>query len=134
MCGNSLILKHQDEAKLDEAIEAYGENRLLSFFLPEPILLSDRNDWRQENWGAIGELCNVHLNRLGKHEANLVFLSPLAPPLKALDVAFAQHNFTFAIGYMCRDAGFIGEYTFDGQDFIELSRLGITSFYFDGFY
>ena len=122
-CDNILRLEHSDKSKLEEALQAFKDEKLLDWFVPMPDhiklggvsgyeMLSEDNwhGWRCKNWGTKWDIVEVGYKWISDHCLELSFDTAWDSPISAYDAAVAIHGFKLVAFYYEFNAAFGGEY------------------------
>ena len=122
-CENILQLKHPNKSKLEEALQAFKDEKLLDWFVPMPDhiklggvsgyeMLSEDNwyGWRRKNWGTKWDIAEVGYKWVSDNCLELSFDTAWDPPISAYDAAVAVHGFELVAFYNEPNMAFCGEY------------------------
>ena len=122
-CENILQLKHSNKSKLEEALQAFKDEKLLDWFVPMPDhiklggvsgyeMLSEDNwyGWRCKNWGTKWDIAEVGYKWVSDNCLELSFDTAWDPPISAYDAAVAVHGFELVAFYNEPNMAFCGEY------------------------
>jgi hypothetical protein len=122
-CENILRLEHSSKSKLEEALQAFKDEKLLEWFVPMPDhiklggvsgyeMLSEDNwyGWRCKNWGTKWDIVEVGYKWISDHCLELSFDTAWDPPISAYDAAVAIHGFKLVAFYNEPNMAFCGEY------------------------
>ena len=145
-CSNNLTLRHEDPAKIQEAIAAFNEGKLFDHFVPCPPelleevepgddyaqrveALSKRNmelhgyaswyDWHIDNWGTKWDISNEGFEAEASDDGKSVYLAfdtAWGPPIAWYHEMVDEHGFDVQATYFEPGMAFIGRYTTDGLD------------------
>jgi hypothetical protein len=123
-CENILRLEHPNKSKLAEALQAFNKEKLLDYFVPEPVHDDPeaKNDmpksyvWRMKNWGTKWDIAEVGYKWISDHCLELSFDTAWGPPVSAYDAAVPIHGFKLVAFYNESNMGFCGEYLPNEKD------------------
>jgi len=124
-CFNRLILRSNDNAKLDEAITAYKQGELLNYFVPQPADIGDGGyDWREKHWGTTWDIYDQGAYKRTKTAVEFDFSTAWDPPIAAYKAAMDDHGFVIEAHYDEPDTGFGGWYYPNRQFELRLGYSG----------
>jgi hypothetical protein len=90
-CTNVLKLSHSNTEKEEEALDAYNDGELLSYFVPPPA--NADHHWYDDNWGTYPDV-NEGEEMYACDCSELEFFTfEFFPPYKAYRAAVEQHGF-----------------------------------------
>lgn len=114
-CANSVTLTHQDPAKIDAVVKAYGQGRLLEHVVPLP-----GSEWNYNfcvnNWGTKWDVGGEHADytRLDPNTVELSFDSAWSPPCQAYE-QMCDDGFEVDAWYWEPGMAFCGRFTGNAQ-------------------
>ena len=122
-CDNILRLEHSDKSKLEKALQAFKDEKLLDWFVPMPDhikpgdvsadeMLSEDNwyGWRCKNWGTKLDIAQEGYKWISDHCLELSFGTAWDPPISAYDAAVTIHGFKLVAFFYEFNSDFGGEY------------------------
>jgi hypothetical protein len=112
-CINNLVLKHPNRSKLEEAVAAYNEGRLLSYFISPQDKFT--HDWATQNWGTDREIYGYEpVEPRSSNSVSFYFCTAWCPAWLAYYAAVDHHGFELELYYYQSGSQFCG-YTFRGK-------------------